>query len=119
MDNRIYVLLKFSYQGEGEADCIMPGLHCGTATNLDALLDLVEKHLTLTNVKSAWVSDNDQDEHAFYTTYKESFEQDFHHGFKVQVMDTTTGKTSFLIKGVDDEALTAIQRMVQESHFDA
>ncbi len=112
-ENRIYVLLKFSYRGEGENDCILPGLHCGTCITFDMLLSLVEKHLTTTNVKTAWVG-NDDDEHLFYTTYTEEFEHDFHHGFKVQVMYTKTGKIGLLTKSVDEEATNAIRLLVKE-----
>ena len=113
-ENRIYVLLKFSYKGEGETDCILPGLHCGTCITLDMLLTLIKKHLTLTNVKTAWVPSNEDDEHLFYVTYKEEFEQGLHHGFKVQVMYTKTGKIKFLTKAVDEEATKAVRLLVQE-----
>lgn len=112
-ENRIYVLLKFSYKGEGEDECILPGLHSGTCITLDMLLTLVEKHLTLTNVKTAWIPSND-DEHLFYVTYKEEFEQGLHHGFKVQVMNTKTGTIKFLTKTVDEEATKAVRLVVQE-----
>lgn len=112
--NRFYTLLKFSYSGEGQDDCILPGLSCGMAKDLDALLDLIEKHLTKTNVKDAWIPKDDNDEHLFYVTYKDTFEADFHHGFKVQTMDTSTGKVWILTKTADHEEAVAIQRLVTE-----
>ena len=112
--NRFYTLLKFSYSGEGQVDCILPGLSCGMAKDLDALLDLVEKHLAMTNVKTAWVPTDSNDEHLFYVTYKDAFEEQFHHGFKVQAMDTTTGRVWLLTKATDSEEVSAIQRLTTE-----
>ena len=116
MKTYVYTLLKFSYRGEGEDDCILPGLHCGTATNLDTLLDLIEKYMTMTNVKSVWLPTDVNDEHIFYVNYNDEFEVGFHHGFKVQAMDTSTAKLGFVTKATDEEAYTAIQRLVTELH---
>ena len=114
MQNKIYTLLKFSYKGDNEDHCFLPGMYCGTVMNFDILLDLIEKHLTMTNMASSWVPNEDSNDHLFFVKYGEEFEQENHHGFKVQITDTSTSKIHFLSKKEDKDAWIAISNLVKE-----
>lgn len=113
MEGKIYNFLKFSYKSDG--GCFLPGMYAGNAMNLDQLLDLIERHLTSTGVKEAWLPEKEFDDHLFFVTYDAEFEQGFKHGFKVQVIDTGTSKSESLSKYSDPEAWNAVRKLVSES----
>ena len=113
MEGKIYNFLKFSYKSDG--GCFLPGMHAGTAMNLDQLLDLVDKHLTKTDVKEAWLPEKEFDDHIFFVNYNADFEEGFKHGFKVQMIDTETSKSESLSKYSNPEAWNAVRRLVSES----
>ena len=93
---KIYNILKNSYTINDNKP-FMNNLFYGAVTNPNGLSTFIENIVNKDEIKSVTIS-SDTTNNLFYITEKAEYEQDFKHGFAVQVVDSATGSMKFLTR---------------------
>lgn len=88
--NKMYTILKNSYQGEHEL--FLGDMMFGQATTKEDVEDILKKIILAPDVKRAFITSKDNDTNLFYIEYNQNYEAEFYHGFAIQIFDFTTGK---------------------------
>jgi len=113
--NIIYTTTKYSYKKEDNS-CFLPGIFCHNATSEDQLLDYILMYLTKSDVKEAWMNENPKAEEIFYVTYKNEFEKNFYHGYRISVINLINGKTEVMNKDNNPSLWDKINKLVTETN---
>lgn len=87
---KLYSILKSSYRDEHEP--FMLNLLFGQVSNIDNLKLMLKKIVCADDVNRFFISQRKNDENLFYVEYTQDFEEDFYHGFSIQVFDVNDNR---------------------------